>query len=47
MRWDLYDTIAAAGLLLICVGAWLVWPPAALGIAGAALLWFGLRGGGR
>jgi hypothetical protein len=41
---DLYDLFALAGLALIAVGLWLIYPPAALIVTGAAILTLGIWG---
>jgi len=43
-RPDGFDAMAAIGLILIGIGLWMIWPPAALIGIGAALLGIGLAG---
>jgi len=39
---DLFDLLALAGLVMLGVGLWWIWPPLALAIPGALLLAIGL-----
>jgi hypothetical protein len=41
---EVYDLSALAGLLLLSVGLWCIYPPLALIVTGAALLFLGLCG---
>lgn len=44
---DRYDALCLLGLALLCVGLWMIYPPAAVIVCGAVLLRMGLRGGSR
>lgn len=44
MKPDLHDTLTLAGAALLCAGIWWVYPPAALILAGAALVAVGVAG---
>lgn len=44
---DARDVIAVVGLVLLAVGLYQVYRPAALIVPGALLTWFALRGCGR
>jgi len=39
---DLFDLMALAGLVMLGVGLWWIWPPLALVVPGALLLAIGL-----